>query len=78
LVQPFSGGEVGARFGPSLMAGGDATLETIPTANVGGCKTAKSRQDGSLSLSNTPGKPDDLKVNLVAYLGRKRRRANLC
>ncbi|MCB5161598.1 NADP-dependent phosphogluconate dehydrogenase [Marinomonas algarum] len=63
-----SGGEVGARFGPSLMPGGDADswkyLQPMWEAVA-----AKIGQDGQPIVSNVPGKPVTEGEPCTAYLG---------
>ena len=63
-----SGGEVGARFGPSLMPGGDADswkyLQPMWEAVA-----AKVDKDGKPIVSNTPGKPVTEGEPCTAYLG---------
>jgi len=64
----ISGGEVGARFGPSLMPGGDADswkyLQPMWEAVA-----AKIGKDGKPIVSNTPGKPVTEGEPCTAYLG---------
>ena len=63
-----SGGEVGARFGPSLMPGGDADswkyLQPMWEAVA-----AKVDENGKPIISNTPGKPVTEGEPCTAYLG---------
>ncbi|MBJ7552838.1 NADP-dependent phosphogluconate dehydrogenase [Marinomonas spartinae] len=63
-----SGGEVGARFGPSLMPGGDADswkhLQPMWEAVA-----AKVDKNGKPIISNTPGKPVTEGEPCTAYLG---------
>ncbi|MCV2401447.1 NADP-dependent phosphogluconate dehydrogenase [Marinomonas sp. C2222] len=63
-----SGGEVGARFGPSLMPGGDANswkyLQPMWEAVA-----AKVDSNGKPIVSNTPGKPVKEGEPCTAYLG---------